>query len=165
MFPGDNGCGKSPLKGKKAAQSTVWNNHKAAYAVNGDCATNMKGGNARSCSATSPTKSNPWWTAALGTKSRVQYVAITIRSDKKHGEISGALVYVGSSPWKSARSRSRFKQCGKVPGRGLKPGQRVVVKCKGTGVVGSHVAVYLPKKKKSLVLCEVDASLKKARRL
>lgn len=161
MFPGDNGCGKSPLKGKRAAQSTVWNNHKAAYAVNGDCRTNPKTIK-KTCAATSPTKSNPWWTAALGTKARVKYVAITIRSDEKHGEIGGALVYVGSSPWKGASSRSLFKRCGKVPGRGLKPGQRVIVKCRGTGVVGSRVAVYLPKKKKSLVLCEVDASLQRA---
>jgi cysteine synthase len=40
--------------------------------------------------------------------------------------------------------------------RGLTPGQRVVVTCAGSGVVGNRVAFYLPKKKKSLVLCEVD---------
>lgn len=87
----------------------------------------------------------------------VQRVAALIRSDAKYREISGSIVYVGSAAWDGPTSRANFTRCGVVP-KGLTPGQRVVVTCAGSGVAGNRVAIYLPRSKKSLVLCEVDVA-------
>lgn len=156
-YPGDKGCGKSFLKGKSASQSSTWSRRKAAYAVNGDCRTNA-GKVVSSCAATSKQKSNPWWTASFGSKVTAKYVAVTVRSDGSNyaSSIAGAEVYIGSQAWKGPRSRSSFKYCGKIAKNGLKPGKRVVVKCGASGIKGNRIAIYLPKKTTSLVLCEVD---------
>lgn len=72
--------------------------------------------------------------------------------------MTGAVIYVGTGSWTgiSSRTRGGFVVCGKIPSKGLKAGQRVVVACGGDGVVGSSVAVYLPKGKTSLGVCQVD---------
>jgi len=156
-YPGDKGCGKSFLKGKSASQSSIWSKRKAAYAINGDCRTNASRVRS-SCAATSSKKSNPWWTASFGSRITAKFVAVTIRSDGKNyaSSVAGAEIYIGSKAWKGPQSKSSFKYCGKIAKKGLKPGKRVVVKCGASGIRGNRLAIYLPKKNTSLVLCEVD---------
>jgi subtilisin family serine protease len=167
LFQGDPGCGNTPLKGKPAWQSSTFKRRKATNAVDGVCSTNASRSSSN-CAVTNPKLSYPWWSASLIPSSttttsnpvKVKTVAITLRSDAKgHKAMTGAVIYIGTGIWTgiSSRTRGGFVECGKMPSKGLKAGQRVVVECGGgDGVVGSSVVVYLPKKKTSLGVCQVD---------
>lgn len=62
---------------------------------------------------------------------------------------------IGNQTWDGSGDKKRFSLCGKVPQK-LKKGKPITVKC-DTPLLGSHLAVYLPKKRSALTLCEVDA--------
>jgi subtilisin family serine protease len=152
-------CGASALKGRPATQSTNFGPERhAGKAVNGDCFNDMKK-RPLTCAATDPASSFPWWTSALKTPAEVLGVSITTRKECCWGSIGGAIIYVGNTPWTSRRNATSFTECGRIPGSGISGGLRMTIKC-SKPVVGSHVAVYLPKERTALVLCEVDVTLR-----
>lgn len=147
-------CGKSALVGVTAAASSVYKNGLAERAVDGDCRNDMaKRPNA--CAATDPARSFPWWTAPLAARAEVVAIGITTRSDCCWAGIGGAVVMVGNETWTGSGSRSKFEECGTVPDSGIAWGKRMTIQCNAP-LVGNHIAVYLPKRRTSLVLCEVD---------
>jgi len=153
-------CGTSALRGQPAFQSSVFNSYNASFALNGDCRNDMSQ-YFSSCAATDPNLSNPWWTAPLSERTDVAAVSITTRADCCWNTIGGAIIYVGNSNWSSADSRTSFTECGRVATEGIPRGQRTTITC-DSPIKGSSVAIYLPKFKASLILCEVDVSLAEA---
>lgn len=151
-------CGKSPLGGQSATanQSSVLRNNVAGRAVDRDCRNDMKKWPGV-CSATDPTKSMPWWSAKMVQKGDIVAVSITTRSDCCWGQIGNAQILIGNTSWVGAKSKSAFVLCGNVPQSGIPWGQRMTIQCEKP-VTGLYVAVYLPKKRTSLMLCEVDVS-------
>jgi subtilisin family serine protease len=152
-------CGSSPIMGRPATQSTNFGLERVAgKAVDGNCYNDM---NERplTCAATDPASSFPWWTSSLRTPGEILGVSLTTRRDCCWGSIGGAIVYVGRTPWTSRKSASNFTECGRVPSSGISAGLRMTIRC-NTPVVGAHVAVYLPKERTALVLCEVDVTMK-----
>jgi hypothetical protein len=111
-----------------------------------------------SCAATDPSLSNPWWTAQLPQQSDIVAISITTRADCCWNAIGGAVLYVGDGVWSGADSRTSFTECGRVAAEGIPRGQRTTITC-NSPIRGSTVAVYLPKVKTSLILCEVDVTL------
>lgn len=151
MFPR---CGTSALVGVTAAQSSVFKNGLPGRAVDGDCRSDMIK-RPSGCSATDPRRSLPWWMAALETQAEVVAVGITTRSDCCWTNIGGAVIMVGNATWTGSGSKKKFVECGRVPDSGIARGGRMTIMC-STPVVGSTIAVFLPKTRTSLVLCEVD---------
>lgn len=90
---------------------------------------------------------------------KIKYVAIKPRSGSKYAELSGANVYIGNVDWKGGANKSQYKLCGRVPSIGLKASTRFRIKCPNGGLVGDRIAIHLPKKQVSLVLCEVDVGV------
>lgn len=95
----------------------------------------------------------------LKKKSKVSHAAVLLKGNANPNDIGGAEIYVGSTKWTGPKSKNEFKLCGKIPTKGLTKGERVVVKCAGGSKAGTKLAILLPKKKTSLVLCEVDIGL------
>jgi thermitase len=152
-------CGTSLLNGRPATQSTNFGLQRhAVKAVNGDCFNDMKE-RPGTCAATNPESSFPWWTSSLKTPAEVLGVSLTTRKECCWGSIGGAIIYVGNTPWTHRKNATSFTECGRVPSSGISGGLRMTIKCTKP-VVGSHVAVYLPKERTALVLCEVDVTLK-----
>ena len=152
-------CGTSPIMGRPANQSTNFGPERyAGKAVNGDCFNDM---NERplTCAATDPASSFPWWTSSLKTPAEFLGVSLTTRRECCWGSIGGAIIYVGNTTWTSRNSRANFTECGRVPSSGIPAGQRMTIKCTKP-IFGSQVAVYLPKERTSLVLCEVDVTVR-----
>ncbi len=150
-------CGTSALRGQTPYQSSVSGSYNASNALNGDCRNDMSQYTS-SCAATDPTLSNPWWTAQLPERSDVAAVSITTRADCCWNAIGGAIVYVGNVAWRGPESRANFTECGRVAVEGISRGQRATITC-NMPINGSSVAIYLPKLKTSLILCEVDVTL------
>ena len=150
-------CGTSALRGQPASQSSIAGSYNASNALNGDCRNDMSAYYS-SCAATDPNLSNPWWTATLPQRSDVAAVSITTRADCCWNAIGGAIIYVGDGAWTSAESRTSFTECGRVATEGIARGQRATITC-NSPIKGSSVAIYLPKLKTSLILCEVDVTL------
>ncbi|KAL4513511.1 hypothetical protein Ndes2526B_g07562 [Nannochloris sp. 'desiccata'] len=153
-------CGTSALRGQTAFQSSVSNSYNASYALNGDCRNDMSE-YFSSCAVTDPSLSNPWWTAPLPERTDVVAVSITTRADCCWNAIGGAIIYIGNGAWTSADSRASFTECGRVAAEGIPRGQRTTITC-NSPTKGSSVAIYLPKLKTSLILCEVDVTLAEA---
>lgn len=66
---------------------------------------------------------------------------------------------VGNQTWDGSGDRKRFTLCGKVP---VSPNNsRIKVQC-SSPIEGTDIAIYLPKKKAVLSLCEVDAFLQES---
>ena len=151
-------CGTSVIQGQSAVQSSTSGTYGASAAVDGKCGNDLMRRNF-ACSVTDPAKSDPWWSASLPSKSEVVAVSVTTRADCCWTSIGGAVILVGDSTWTGSGSRANFQECGRIPDSGIPQGQRMTVKCART-LTGSRVAIYLPKSKTSLVLCEVDVSLK-----
>jgi len=152
-------CGSSAIMGRPAIQSSNFGSRRhARKAVNGNCFNDMS---ARrfTCAATNPARNLPWWTSSLASPAEILGVSLTTRKDCCWGSIGGAIVYIGNSPWINRKNATSFTRCGRVPSSGISAGQRMTIKCKKP-VVGSHVAVYLPKVRTALVLCQVDVTLK-----
>ena len=149
-------CGTSKLKGRPASQSSVYKNYQASNAVDGDCRGNAKK-YASACAITDPKRSFPWWTSSLEGKGTVESVSITTRSDCCSKTLAGAKVMIGDSPWKWSGDAKRFSLCGKVP-MSYPRGAPIKIQCT-TPTEGMYIAVYLPKKKAALSICEVDVSL------
>lgn len=150
-------CGTSALRGQSAFQSSIADGYNASYALNGDCRNDMSQYSS-SCAATDPSLSNPWWTASLPERSAVVAVSITTRAECCGNAIGGAIAYIGNNVWSGAESRASFTECGRVAADGIPRGQRTTIAC-STPIQGSTVAIYLPKFKTSLILCEVDVTL------
>jgi subtilisin family serine protease len=150
-------CGTSALRGHTAFQSSVAESYNASNAINGDCRNDMSQ-YVSSCSATDPSLSHPWWTATLLEKSDVVAVSITTRADCCWNAIGGAIVYIGNGAWTGVESKASFTECSRVPAQGIPRGQRSTITC-NSPIKGSSVAIYLPKIKTSLILCEVDVTL------
>jgi subtilisin family serine protease len=150
-------CGTSALRGKSANQSSVAAGRVAEYAVNADCRM-LPNTYPTACASTHPSGSNPWWTASLGSSMPVAAVSLTTRADCCWWSIGGAQVLVGNTSWVGPSSRSAFRLCGKVPSDGIPRGQRLTLSCPNA-YPARYVAVYLPKLKTSLTLCEVDVAL------
>lgn len=157
QFPGDKGCGYSPITGQPTRQSSTVGSKKSSNAVNGSCKTD--GSKSNTCTATRAKSSNPWWTVVLKKKSKVSHVAVLVKSNANPSDIGGAEIYIGYKKWTGPKSKNAFNLCGKIPTKGLTKGKRVVVKCAGGSKTGTKLAILLPKKKTSLVLCEVDIGL------
>lgn len=87
----------------------------------------------------------------------VNAVSITPRADCCWESTAGAIVMVGNTTWTGSGSRKSFTECGRVPST-ISRGQRITVTC-SQPLEGSYVAVYLPKVRTSLTLCEVDAAI------
>ena len=64
---------------------------------------------------------------------------------------------IGNSQWKGSGDAKRFSLCGKVP-MSYPRGTPIKVQCT-TPIAGKYIAVYLPKKRAALSICEVDVSL------
>lgn len=155
-------CGTSLLKSAAAKQSSNWVVNgdvlRAGRAVNGNCKTNIRV-NKGACSATSPYQSNPWWTASMKSRARVYAVSITPRSDCCWSDLGNAQIYVGDSVWNGPQDSGKFTLCATVRSVGIAAGRRATYTCTNTsGVVGSNIAIFLPAKKKTLALCEVDVT-------
>ena len=153
-----NGASSVPDGGDPRQSST----YGTYVAING--ASTQSGHNARrspgSCSMTDPNRSNAWWTMGLDVgdsmTTNVTGVSITARGDCCWSKLEGARVMVGDTPWTGSGSRKKFKPCGMV-GKAVVRGGRGVneVTC-AAGVTGKYLAVYLPKKRTSLMLCGVQ---------
>ena len=145
---------------REPRQSSTYRTH---VAINGASA--QSGYNARrspgACSMTSPNRSLAWWTMGLevdesGTKT-VTGVSITARGDCCWNKLQGALVMIGNTPWTGSGSRKNFKSCGLVGKTVIRGGRGVnEVTCAAGGVTGKYLAIYLPKKRTSLMLCGVQ---------
>lgn len=149
-------CGTSVIKGRPASQSSVYKTYKASNANDGDCR-----GNARkyssACAITDPQRSFPWWTSSMEKSATVESVTITTRSDCCSKTLAGAKIMIGDTPWTGSGDAKRFGLCGKVP-MSYPRGAPVKVQCT-TPTNGKYIAVYLPKKKAALSICEVDVAL------
>jgi hypothetical protein len=155
-------CGTSLLKKAPARQSSNWQVDgdvlRAGRAVNGNCRTHVRV-NRGACSATSPSQSNPWWTATMPSRARVYAVSITPRSDCCWSDLGNAQIFVGDSVWTGPQDRRKFTLCATVRSVGIAAGRRATYTCTATsGVVGTNIAIFLPAKKKTLALCEVDVT-------
>jgi hypothetical protein len=95
----------------------------------------------------------------LKKKSKVSHVAVLLKGNANPSDIGRAEIYVGTKKWTGPKSKDEYKLCGKIPTQGLTKGDRVVVRCAGGSKTGTKLAILLPKKKTSLVLCEVDIGL------
>ena len=138
-----------------ARQSSTYGKHVASNAMS-----TTSGYNARkypqACSMTDPKRSHAWWTVGIGNASRsVSSVSITARGDCCWSKLKGAKVMVGDTPWTGSGSASQYTTCG-VVGNVVRGGRGVNVVTCGEGVSGKYVAVYLPKRKTSLMLCGVE---------
>jgi hypothetical protein len=91
----------------------------------------------------------------MPSKGILKGVTITTRADCCSSTISGAHVYVGNTTWNGSGDKKRFSLCGTVP-QEFRRGSPITVSC-SKPVFGKYIAVYLPKKRASLSLCEVDA--------
>ena len=151
-------CGTSVLRGQAANQSSVAGNYNATNAVNGDCRNNMaEYGSA--CAATDPGMSNPWWTAALSEPGEVVAISITTRADCCWNAIGSAVLFVGNTTWTGYPSVESFTECSQIPLAGIPRGQRMTFQC-SNAIQGTTIAIFLPKIKTSLILCEVDVALR-----
>lgn len=149
-------CGTTSIRGRPATQSSTYKKYLATYGNNGDCRHNARR-HAKSCAITDPKRSYPWWTAPLPKQDVVTSVTITTRADCCSSSITGANIMVGNQTWDGSGDRKRFSLCGKVPSK-VKRGSPIVIQCT-TPLKGTNVAVYLPKKRTALSICEVDVSL------
>jgi hypothetical protein len=152
-------CGASALRGCAAVQSSTAGARAAGNAVNGDCRTNVTALEA-ACASTDPAQSNPWWAGTLTAQGSVAAVSITTRTDCCWDSIIGAQVLVGNGSWAGPGQASggRFAECAQVSAASVARGQRIALTC-SRALVGDTVAVYLPKLKTALTLCEVDVAL------
>jgi len=147
-------CGTSVIKGRPASQSSTYKSHGPKNAVDGDCRHHARK-YPSACAITDPRRSYPWWTSSMPSKGVLTGVTITTRADCCSSTISRAHVYVGNTTWNGSGDKKRFSLCGRVP-KEIKRGSPITVSC-STPVFGKYIAVYLPKKRASLSLCEVDA--------
>ena len=146
-------CGTTGIRGRPAYQSSTYKKYTAANANDGDCRSHAKK-YPSSCAITDPKRSHPWWTSSLSSSGAVTSVMINTRADCCSQSISGAKVYVGNQKWSGSGDAKYFELCGKVPGT-ISRGTPIQVQC-SRPVNGMHIAIYLPKKRTSLSICEVD---------
>ena len=153
-IPSPPQCGTTFVRGLNASQSTTFGDRDASFAINGDCRT-YPNVFPTACSSTSPSDSNPWWAVDLGSLHSVAAVGLTTRSDCCWDAIGGAIILLGNTTWLGLRSHSDFVECGRLPFQDTYRGLRQTVICSNPQNV-RYVAIYLPKIKTSLTLCEVD---------
>jgi subtilisin family serine protease len=144
----------------KPRQSSTYRTHEAINGIS-----TQSGYNARrvpgACSMTDPKRSHAWWTMGLevdesGTNT-VTGVSITARGDCCWNRLQGARVMIGDTPWTGSGSRKNFKSCGVVGKAVVRGGSGVnEVTCPAGGITGKYLAIYLPRKRTSLMLCGVQ---------
>lgn len=149
-------CGTSIIKGRPATQSSVYKNYQASNGNNGDCRDNARK-YPSACAITHPDRSFPWWASSFENEETISSVTITTRADCCSQTIAGARIMVGNQPWKGSGDAKRFSLCGKVP-MSYPRGTSIKVQC-NVPLKGKYIAVYLPKKRAALSICEVDVTL------
>uniref|UniRef100_A0A3P9ADP9 Fucolectin tachylectin-4 pentraxin-1 domain-containing protein n=1 Tax=Esox lucius TaxID=8010 RepID=A0A3P9ADP9_ESOLU len=128
-----------------AAQSSLYGNHKASDAIDGDRTSHYDSG---SCTHTQK-DTNPWWRVDLGDVYRVRTVSLTNRGDCCPERLDGAEIRIGNSLENNGINNPRCAVISNIPA-----GETHYFQC--NEMEGRYVVVVIPGRAEFLTLCEVE---------
>ncbi|KAL0977961.1 hypothetical protein UPYG_G00163900 [Umbra pygmaea] len=128
-----------------AAQSSVFGNHNASDAIDGNKDSHYHAG---SCTHTQK-DTNPWWRVDLRDVYRVRTVSLTNRGDCCPERLDGAEIRIGNSLENNGINNPRCAVISHVPA-----GETHYFQC--DEMEGRYVVVVIPGRAEWLTLCEVD---------
>ncbi|XP_028969767.1 uncharacterized protein LOC105006817 isoform X4 [Esox lucius] len=128
-----------------AAQSSLYGNHKASDAIDGDRTSHYDSG---SCTHTQK-DTNPWWRVDLGDVYRVRTVSLTNRGDCCPERLDGAEIRIGNSLENNGINNPRCAVISNIPA-----GETHYFQC--NEMEGRYVVVVIPGRAEWLTLCEVE---------
>ncbi|KAM7382933.1 hypothetical protein PAMP_002628 [Pampus punctatissimus] len=129
----------------KAAQSSVYDNRMAYYAIDGNRASNWA---EDSCTHTK-SEFSPWWRLDLQKTHKVFSVKITNLNSVNAHRLNGAEIRIGDSLVNNGNKNPRCAVIENIP-----RGYTQTFKC--NGMVGRYVNIVIPGRKEFLTLCEVE---------